>query len=238
MVAGTRCRICTVCDGGQEDRRGRGRAAGRSPGQAALNRALHPQRAGPGGLRPAAPVHGDPRPGWQGDRGERHLLAVRNRASRRTRSWGVGSGRRRGSSVSRRPRNAGGTGSPRCSAAAARSPASWNTPGRTGRRGWPPTRSPASRTTRAGWPVSSPRERTSPSGCGPRRRSRERGAVPRHVRKRGRRHRPQGRRDGRFPRQRDVLRDRRLHPRGVARRRLPGHHLPRGPGGQLRVRKA
>ena len=49
--------------------------------------------------------------------------------------------------------------------------------------------------------------------------ARERGAVPRHVRERGRRHRPHGRRRPLPARQREVLRDRRLHPRGAARRR-------------------
>ena len=58
----------------------------------------------------------------------------------------------------------------------------------------------------------------------------ERGAVPRHVRKRRRGHRPRGRRRPLPPRQRDVLRDRRLHPARSYRADLPGHHLPRGPG--------
>ena len=46
--------------------------------------------------------------------------------------------------------------------------------------------------------------------------ARERGAVPRHVRERRRRHRPQGRRRPLPPRQREVLRHRRLLPRGAA----------------------
>ena len=71
----------------------------------------------PGGLRPAVPVHGDPRPGRQGVRGERHLLA----------GDGLPAGSGRGApvlgdavvrAVPGRPRNAGGAGSPRCSAAA------------------------------------------------------------------------------------------------------------------------
>ena len=65
--------------------------------------------------------------------------------------------------------------------------------------------------------------------------ARERGAVPRHVRERGRRHRPQGCRRPLAPRQRDVLRDRRLHPRGAAPRVVPGHHAPRGSGGRART---
>ena len=46
--------------------------------------------------------------------------------------------------------------------------------------------------------------------------ARERGAVPRHLRERRRRHRPQGRRRPLPPRQREVLRDRRLLPRRAA----------------------
>ena len=55
--------------------------------------------------------------------------------------------------------------------------------------------------------------------------ARERGAVPRHVRERRRRHRPPRSRGPLPARQPEVLRDRRLRPRGVAREDLDGHDL-------------
>ena len=62
----------------------------------------------------------------------------------------------------------------------------------------------------------------------------ERGAVPRDVRERGGRHRPQGRHGPLPARQREVLRHRRLLPRGTAAKDHPGHNAPRRPGRQHR----
>ena len=64
--------------------------------------------------------------------------------------------------------------------------------------------------------------------------ARERGAVPRHLRERGRRHRPQRCPRPMAARQREILRDRRLHPRRAAPEDLPGNHASRGLGGRTR----
>ena len=57
--------------------------------------------------------------------------------------------------------------------------------------------------------------------------ARERGAVPRHVRECGRGHRPQRCRGPLAARQPEILRDRRLHPRGTAQGDIQGHNAPR-----------
>ena len=56
---------------------------------------------------------------------------------------------------------------------------------------------------------------------------RERGAVSRDVRERGGRHRPQGRHGPLPARQREVLRHRRLLPRGTAAKDHPGYNASR-----------